>query len=155
MMLDLDCEDSALLRDCKDAIKYGYRFETVSLRFEICELHVYNIHSMELSTYPFMLSLKWSELNDYDRRVRHYVYHHVHGIRFDAKNGYLQSNAKNIIASIFSDCIHESYIVCYKGGDYLRVMLGELNMYRYDLNFSDCPKKLGVKEMGEWIDIHL
>ena len=89
MMPDLDCEDSALLRDCKDAIKYvaavkGYRFNG---RFEIRELNVYNIHSMELTTYPFMLSIKWSELNDYDKRVCRYVYHYVHGIRFDAKNG--------------------------------------------------------------------
>ena len=103
-------------------------------------------------TFNFKMSVRWSDLSEDDRQTNRYVYHNIHRIPFNASDGLDQADVLRVLRTHLPDCNrHGGRIACYKGGDYVRSTLIELDLFRLDLNCLKCPKWMGSEAISEAI----
>ena len=62
-------------------------------------------------------------------------------IPFDTSDGLEQADVLRVLRTHMSDCDRDGgRIACYKGGDYVRSVLIEQDLFRLHLNCMKCPK---------------
>ena len=151
---DASINDEGLIRLVLPCIRYivGAKTYTVNGKQEVRNLNIQDMESCCTRTFNFKMSVRWSDLSDGDRQTNRYAYHNIHRIPFNASDGLEQADVLRVLRTHLSDCDrHGGRIACYKGGDYVRSTLIELDLFRLDLNCLKCPKWMGFEATTVWI----
>ena len=151
---DDDDDDEGLIRLVLPRIRYivGVKTYTVNGKQGVRNLNIHDIDSCCTRTFNFKMSVQWSDLFDGDRQTNLYAYHNIHRIPFNTSDGLEQADVLRVLRTHLSDCDRDGgRIVCYKGGDYVRSTLIELDLFRLDLNCLKCPKWMDFEATTVWI----
>ena len=151
---DAGINDEGLIRLVLPRIRYivGAKTYTVNGKQEVRNLNIHDMDSCCTRTFNFKMSVRWSDLSEDDRQTNRYVYHNIHRIPFNASDGLDQADVLRVLRTHLPDCDrHGGRIACYKGGDYVRSTLIELDLFRLDLNCLKCPKWMGSDATTAWI----
>ena len=152
--LDAGIKDDGLIRLALPCIRYIVSVKTYMVNGKQ-EVRILNIHDMDsccTRTFNFKMSVQWSDLSGADRQTNRYAYHNIHRITFNTSDGLEQADVLRVLRTHLSDCDrHGGRIACYKGGDYVRSALIELDLFRLDLNCLKCPKWMDFEATTVWI----
>ena len=151
---DASINDEGLIRLVLPRIRYivGAKTYTVHGKQEVRNLKIHDMDSCCTRTFNFKMSVRWSDLSEGDRQTNRYAYHNIHRIPFNASDGLEQADVLRVLSTHLSDCDrHGGRFACYKGGDYVRSTLIELDLFRLDLNCLKCPKWMGFEATTVWI----
>ena len=151
---DASINDEGLIRLVLPRIRYivGAKTYTVHGKQEVRNLNIHDMDSCCTRTFNFKMSVRWSDLSEGDRQTNRYAYHNIHRIPFNASDGLEQADVLRVLSTHLSDCDrHGGRFACYKGGDYVRSTLIELDLFRLDLNCLKCPKWMGFEATTVWI----
>ena len=152
--LDASINDYGLIRLALPCIRYIVNVKTYTVNGKQ-EVRILNIHDMDsccTCTFNFKMSVKWADLTDGDRGTNRYAYHNIHRIPFNTSDGLQQADVLRVLRTHLSDCDRDGgRIACYKGGDYVRSVLIELDLFRLDLNCLKCPKWMDFEVTTVWI----
>ena len=81
-----------------------------------------------------------------------HVYRNMNHIPFNTSDGLEQADILRVLRTHLSGCGQDGgRIACYKGGDYIRSVLIELDLFRLDLNYLKCPKWMDFEATTVWI----
>ena len=99
------------------------------------------------------MSVRWSDLSDDDdRQTNRYAYHNTHCIPFNTSDRLEQVDVLRVLRTHLSACDRDGGRVArYKGGDYVRSVLIELDLFRVDLKCLKCPKWMDFEATTVWI----
>ena len=104
------------------------------------------------SSYHFTPALDYSQLDWKDRKTVNYVYHPIHGLRFNAnpsEQALPDSLAMVMLQTLYrSLCTSTQYVVAYKGGSVEQTLLDKLNIPHVNLELFGCPKVDVLIEQG-------
>ena len=131
-----DDDDEGLIRLVLPRIRY-----IVGVKQDVRNLNIHDMDSCCTRTFNFKMSVRWSDLSDGDRQTNRYAYHNIHRIPFNTSDGLEQADVLRVLHTHLSDCDRDGgRITCYKGGDYVRSTLIELDLFKLDLNCLKCRK---------------
>ena len=152
--LDAGINDNGLIRLVLPCIRYIVSLKTYTVNVKQ-EVRIMNIHDMDLCctrAFNFKMSVKWIALSDGDRKTNRYVYRNMNHIPFNTSNGLEQADILRVLRTHLSGCGQDGgRIACYKGEDYIRSVLIELDLFRLDLNCLKCPKWIDFEATTVWI----
>ena len=151
---DASINDEELIRLVLPRIRYivGAKTYRVNGKQEVRNLNIHDMDSCCTRTFNFKMSVRWSNLSDGDRQTIRYAYHNIHRIPFNASDGLEQTDFLRVLRTHLSDCDRDGgRIACYKGGDYVRSTLIELDLFRLDLNCLKCPKWMDFEATTVWM----
>ena len=151
---DASINDEGLIRLVLPCIRYivGVKTYTVNGKQEVRILNIHDMDSCCPRTFNFKMSVHWSDLSDGDRQTNRYAYHKIHRIPFNTSDGLEQADVLRVLRTHLSDCDRDGgRIAFYKGGDYVRSALIELDLFRLDLNCLKCPKWMDFEATTVWI----
>ena len=138
--LDASINDYGLIRLALPCMKTY----TVNGKQEVRILNIHDMDSCCTRTFNFKMSVKWADLTDGDRGTNRYAY--------NTSDGLQQADVLRVLRTHLSDCDRDGgRIACYKGGDYIRSVLIELDLFRLDLNCLKCPKWMDFEVTTVWI----
>ena len=86
----------------------------------------------------FYSRLRYKDLNYKDRRTVHYVYKHIHGLRFEApfrEAALPQRDVEGVICALY-----RGGLIAYKGGHLEKDLLDKLGLPSINLEELGCPK---------------
>jgi len=119
--------------------------------FIVREMGIYSLPYGSFS-WPLENRLPYLSLEKRDRQRVNYVYHHVHGLRFEStkqENSLPQHMVKPMIEAAFHRSkSQDQYVVAYKGGHVEKDLLNELHIPSVNLEDYGCPKVDKLLAMG-------
>ena len=119
--------------------------------FIVREMGVYSLQHGSFSWFSEN-KLPYLSLEKRDRKTVNYVYHHIHGLRFESSK---QEKAlpQHLVKPMIESAYHRSrtqhqYMVAYKGGYLEKNLLNELQIPCVNLEDFGCPKVEKLIAMG-------
>jgi len=112
------------------------------------------VYSLQHGSFSWFLEnkLPYLSLEKRDRKTVNYVYHHIHGLRFESSK---QEKAlpQHLVKTMIESAYHRSrtqhqYMVAYKGGYLEKNLLNELQIPCVNLEDFGCPKVEKLIAMG-------
>ena len=152
--LDASINDHGLIRLALPCIRYivNVKMYTVNGKQEVRILNIHDMDSCCTRTLNFKMSVKWADLTDGDRGTNRYAYHNIHRIPFNTSDGFQPADVLRVLRTDLSDCDRDGgRIACFKGGDYVRSVVIELDLFRLDLNCLKCSKWMDFEVTTVWI----
>lgn len=115
---------------------------TVSRRYLVKELSVYDFQQDTCSVYHFELPCRYKELSPNDKQCVNYVSNRVHGMKFaNHITDLREQELYRILADLAEEAIRRGKGIGYKGGCYEKQLLEKIGYYNaINIELFGCPK---------------
>lgn len=102
---------------------------------EVCVVGV----DSEIKTFLILPPFKYSELTYKDRITNKWLYNHLHGLCWNDGNSTLNEFREYIISYLKKEHYHIIYVKGIEKVKWLSQLLGEMEIYIYNLDDFNCP----------------
>lgn len=128
----------------------------VKNRFFCKELGLLKIGDTEATSFFFNTNLRWSELNEKERKACRFVQNHIHKLPFGVPRGtrsFQISDLPTIVDNFYRDVqLDSNSTIAYKGGNYERDLLASLSIPAVNLECLGCPKAEKLFDQLVWLE---
>lgn len=115
---------------------------TVSRKYLVKELSVYDFQRDTCSVYHFELPRLYKELSPNDKQCISYVSKRVHGMKFvNHPTDLRERELYGVLTDLVEEANRRGKWICYKGGCYEKQLLEEIGYYNaVNIELFGCPK---------------
>ena len=128
----------------------------VRRKFYCKELGIININGVYAKSYHFDTGLKWANLSKQDRRACTYVTQHVHHLSFTTTKPNSEiplRHLESIIINFYTENMKSPRSTLgFKGGQWERELLTQLQLPHIDLETLGCPKASTLFDNLGWLE---
>ena len=119
-------------------------------KFYCKELGVLKIDEETGKSYQFYLPFKYGDLKEKDQRTVTYIIKNITKMPLFTRNSKPQYLLKDIIVRLYNETNNQA--IAYKGGNYEKKLLNELNIPHVDLEKFGCPKAAEIMKDMIWLE---
>ena len=119
-------------------------------KFYCKELGLLKIDEETAKSYQFDLPFKYTDLNEKDRRTVNYIIRKITKMPLFTRNSRPLLQLKDIVVKFYND--NNKLPIAYKGGNYEKTLLKELNIPFIDLELCGCPKACEIMKDMIWLE---
>ena len=127
---------------------------SVNGKFLCKELGFLKVGDATAQSFFFDIGLRWRDLTPKDLRTCKYVQTHVHKLPFGVSAGtdaIPLSALKETVRKLY-DNTRKNSLIAYKGGNYEKNLLADLNIPSVNLECFGCPKAQGPFDQMTWLE---
>jgi hypothetical protein len=127
---------------------------SVNGKFLCKELGFLKVGDATAQSFFFEIGLRWRDLTPKDLRTCKYVQTHIHKLPFDVPTGIDAiplSALKETVRKLY-DNTRKNSLIAYKGGNYEKNLLADLNIPSVNLECFGCPQAQKLFDQMIWLE---